>query len=147
MFAAYATSNRGRGDHTYAWTVQAEEGGLTQPAQLADYVAESQTGKAVVDSLGLCDFFAADLTSEPFLGMYAASQFGKRGMADALRRELAPAGVTVEIVEPLAKRAEELKVDGVLAPQSEDERDRSRLGGSRQDHDQASLAGSARQQH
>ncbi|MGV9662901.1 SDR family oxidoreductase [Nocardia niigatensis] len=40
----------------------------------------------------------------PFLGMYAASQFGKRGMADALRRELAPAGVTVSQVEPGAVR-------------------------------------------
>ena len=26
MHTCYATSNRGRGDHTYAWTVQAEEG-------------------------------------------------------------------------------------------------------------------------
>lgn len=36
----------------------------------------------------------------PFLGMYAASQFGKRGMSDALRRELASTGVTVSQVEP-----------------------------------------------
>lgn len=72
MFAAYATSNRGRGDHTYAWTVQAEEGGLRDPRQLAAYVAESQVGKALVDSLGLCDFFAGDITSDLFLAMYCA---------------------------------------------------------------------------
>ncbi len=72
MFAAYATSNRGRGDHTYAWTVQAEEGGLSEPKQLAAYVAESQVGKALVDSLGLCDFFPGDITSDLFLAMYCA---------------------------------------------------------------------------
>jgi aldehyde:ferredoxin oxidoreductase len=72
MFAAYATSNRGRGDHTYAWTVQAEEGGLSDPGLLAAHVAESQVGKALIDSLGLCDFFAGDIASEPFLGAYAA---------------------------------------------------------------------------
>ena len=72
MFAAYATSNRGRGDHTYAWTVQAEEGGLKDPRDLAAYVAEGQAGKALVDSLGLCDFFTGDVMAEPFLGLYAA---------------------------------------------------------------------------
>ncbi len=72
MFAAYATSNRGRGDHTYAWTVQAEEGGLSDAGQLAAYVAESQVGKALVDSLGLCDFFPGDITSDAFLAMYCA---------------------------------------------------------------------------
>jgi aldehyde:ferredoxin oxidoreductase len=72
MFAAYATSNRGRGDHTYAWTVQAEEGGLSEPRQVAAYVAESQVGKALVDSLGLCDFFPGDITSDLFLAMYCA---------------------------------------------------------------------------
>jgi NAD(P)-dependent dehydrogenase (short-subunit alcohol dehydrogenase family) len=36
----------------------------------------------------------------PFLGAYAASQFAKEGVSDALRRELAPLSVTVSIVEP-----------------------------------------------
>ncbi|MBM3297046.1 MAG: hypothetical protein FJY83_05530, partial [Candidatus Aminicenantes bacterium] len=72
MFAAYATSNRGRGDHTYAWTIQAEEGGLSDVRELAAYVSESQFGKALVDSLGLCDFFTGDPASESFLRLYAA---------------------------------------------------------------------------
>jgi aldehyde:ferredoxin oxidoreductase len=70
MFTAYGTSNRGRGDHTYAWTIQAEEGGLKGTRELAGYVAEGQAGKALVDSLGLCDFFTADIASEPFLSLY-----------------------------------------------------------------------------
>jgi aldehyde:ferredoxin oxidoreductase len=73
MFAAYATSNRGRGDHTCAWTVQAEEDGLSDPGQLAAYVAESQAAKAIVDSVGLCDFFPGDIMSDLFLAMYAAA--------------------------------------------------------------------------
>jgi aldehyde:ferredoxin oxidoreductase len=72
MFTAYGTSNRGRGDHTYAWTVQAEEGGLKDARDLAAYVAEGQGGKALVDSLGLCDFFTGDVTAEPFLSLYRA---------------------------------------------------------------------------
>jgi aldehyde:ferredoxin oxidoreductase len=72
MFTAYGTSNRGRGDHTYAWTVQAEEGGLKDARDLAAYVAEGQAGKALVDSLGLCDFFTGDTTGEPFLSLYRA---------------------------------------------------------------------------
>jgi aldehyde:ferredoxin oxidoreductase len=72
MFTAYGTSNRGRGDHTYAWTVQAEEGGLKEARDLAAYVAEGQMGKALVDSLGLCDFFTGDITAEPFLSLYRA---------------------------------------------------------------------------
>jgi len=72
MFTAYGTSNRGRGDHTYAWTVQAEESGLKEPTELASYVAEGQSGKALVDSLGLCDFFTADVGSELFLSLYQA---------------------------------------------------------------------------
>ena len=72
MFTAYGTSNRGRGDHTYAWTVQAEEGGLKDARDLAAYVAEGQGGKALVDSLGLCDFFTGDITAEPFLSLYHA---------------------------------------------------------------------------
>ncbi len=70
MFAAYATSNRGRGDHTYAWTIQAEEAGLAGAQDLAAYVIQSQTGKALVDSLGLCDFFTVDVTSSLFLDFY-----------------------------------------------------------------------------
>ena len=85
MFAAYATSNRGRGDHTYAWTVQAEEGGLSEARQLAAYVAESQVGKALVDSLGLCDFFPGDITSDLFLAMYCALT-GYDYAADSLMR-------------------------------------------------------------
>ena len=72
MFTAYGTSNRGRGDHTYAWTIQAEEGGLKEARDLAAYVAEGQAGKALVDSLGLCDFFTGDITAEPFLSLYRA---------------------------------------------------------------------------
>ena len=72
MFTAYGTSNRGRGDHTYAWTVQAEEGGLKDARDLAAYVAEGQAGKALVDSFGLCDFFTGDITAEPFLSLYRA---------------------------------------------------------------------------
>jgi aldehyde:ferredoxin oxidoreductase len=72
MFTAYGTSNRGRGDHTYAWTIQAEEGGLKDARDLAAYVAEGQGGKALVDSLGLCDFFTGDITAEPFLSLYRA---------------------------------------------------------------------------
>lgn len=72
MFTAYGTSNRGRGDHTYAWTIQAEEGGLTGAENLAAYVAGSQLGKALTDSLGLCDFFTEDFTSPDFLEMYRA---------------------------------------------------------------------------
>ena len=72
MFAAYGTSNRGRGDHTYAWTIQAEEGGLEGAEDLAAYVAAGQEGKALVDSLGLCDFFTADVVSDPFLSLFNA---------------------------------------------------------------------------
>ncbi|MCR4410141.1 MAG: aldehyde ferredoxin oxidoreductase C-terminal domain-containing protein [Candidatus Saccharicenans sp.] len=72
MFTAYGTSNRGRGDHTYAWTIQAEEGGLAGAENLAAYVAGSQLGKALTDSLGLCDFFTEDFTSPDFLEMYRA---------------------------------------------------------------------------
>ena len=72
MFTAYGTSNRGRGDHTYAWTIQAEEGGLKDIRELAAYVAEGQAGKALVDSLGLCDFFTGDTASDVFLEMYQA---------------------------------------------------------------------------
>jgi aldehyde:ferredoxin oxidoreductase len=72
MFTAYGTSNRGRGDHTYAWTIQAEEGGLSGAGNLAAYVAGGQGGKALVDSMGLCDFFTEDITSDLFLGLYKA---------------------------------------------------------------------------
>ena len=72
MFTAYGTSNRGRGDHTYAWTIQAEEGGLSGAGNLAAYVGGGQVGKALVDSKGLCDFFCEDNTSELFLKLYHA---------------------------------------------------------------------------
>ncbi len=36
----------------------------------------------------------------PFLGAYAASQFAKEGVSDALRRELAPFAVSVSVIEP-----------------------------------------------
>jgi aldehyde:ferredoxin oxidoreductase len=45
MFTAYGTSNRGRGDHTYAWTIQAEEGGLEGAGNLAAYVAGGKREK------------------------------------------------------------------------------------------------------
>jgi len=72
MHTAYGTSNRGRGDHTYAWTIQAEEGGLEGAGNLAAYVGGGQVGKALVDSKGLCDFFTEDNTSELFLSLYHA---------------------------------------------------------------------------
>jgi aldehyde:ferredoxin oxidoreductase len=84
MFTAYGTSNRGRGDHTYAWTIQAEEGGLKDPKDLASYVAEGQAGKALVDSLGLCDFFTGDITSDLFLSLYHALT-GIEYSADSLK--------------------------------------------------------------
>ncbi|BCO35636.1 short-chain dehydrogenase [Mycobacterium heckeshornense] len=36
----------------------------------------------------------------PFLGAYAACEFGKEGLSDALRRELRPFGVRVSVIEP-----------------------------------------------
>ncbi len=84
MFAAYATSNRGRGDHTYAWTIQAEEGGLSGAENLAAYVAGSQIGKALTDSLGLCDFFTEDFASPDFLELYRAAT-GIDYTADSLK--------------------------------------------------------------
>ncbi|UQA97195.1 SDR family oxidoreductase [Streptomyces halobius] len=36
----------------------------------------------------------------PYLGAYAASQFAKEGLSDALRRELRPFGVAVVVVQP-----------------------------------------------
>ncbi len=36
----------------------------------------------------------------PYLGAYAAGQFAKEGMSDALRRELRPSGVSVSVVRP-----------------------------------------------
>lgn len=36
----------------------------------------------------------------PYLGAYAAAQFAKEGLSDALRRELAPFGVAVCVVQP-----------------------------------------------
>ena len=36
----------------------------------------------------------------PYLGAYAAGQFAKEGMSDALRRELRPFGVSVSVVRP-----------------------------------------------
>lgn len=69
MHTCYATSNRGRGDHTYAWTVQAEESGLTGAKEIAAVVASGQWGKAVVDSIGLCDFFPQSTASDTFLNL------------------------------------------------------------------------------
>jgi aldehyde:ferredoxin oxidoreductase len=89
MFTAYGTSNRGRGDHTYAWTVQAEESGLKGEKNLANYVAEGQYGKALVDSLGLCDFFTGDITSGHFLSLYHALtgfDYSKESMVNCGRR-------------------------------------------------------------
>ncbi|MFE9845360.1 SDR family oxidoreductase [Streptomyces goshikiensis] len=36
----------------------------------------------------------------PFLGAYAASQFAKEAMSDTLRRELAPQGIPVVVIQP-----------------------------------------------
>ena len=36
----------------------------------------------------------------PYLGAYAASQFAKEGLSDALRRELRPLGVSVSVIQP-----------------------------------------------
>ncbi len=38
--------------------------------------------------------------ASPYLGAYAASQFAKEGLSDALRRELRPFGVAVVVVQP-----------------------------------------------
>jgi len=35
-----------------------------------------------------------------YLGVYAASQFAKEGLSDALRRELRPLGVSVSVIQP-----------------------------------------------
>lgn len=70
MFLAYGTSNRGRGDHTYAWTIQAEEGGLEKDEEIAAYVIGEQRHKALVDSLGLCDFFTENPVSKIFRDLF-----------------------------------------------------------------------------
>lgn len=36
----------------------------------------------------------------PYLGAYAAAQFAKEGLSDALRRELRPLGVQVSVIQP-----------------------------------------------
>jgi aldehyde:ferredoxin oxidoreductase len=73
MHTCYATSNRGRGDHTYAWTVQTEEAGQAETVEkIAPLVAGGQFGKAVIDSLGICDFFPFDITSDVFLDLLFA---------------------------------------------------------------------------
>jgi NAD(P)-dependent dehydrogenase (short-subunit alcohol dehydrogenase family) len=36
----------------------------------------------------------------PYLGAYAAAQFAKEGLSDALRRELRPLGVNVSVIQP-----------------------------------------------
>ena len=36
----------------------------------------------------------------PYLGAYAAAQFAKEGLSDALRRELRPLGVSVSVIQP-----------------------------------------------
>jgi aldehyde:ferredoxin oxidoreductase len=82
MLACYATSSRGRGDHTHAWTVQAEESGLAGAETIAAVVAASQWNKALVDSLGICDFLPGDVASEVFLDLYCAIT-GNRYTADA----------------------------------------------------------------
>lgn len=38
--------------------------------------------------------------ASPYLGVYAASQFAKEGLSDALRRELRPLGVSVSVIQP-----------------------------------------------
>lgn len=42
----------------------------------------------------------------PFLGAYAGSKFGLEGMSEAWRRELAPLGIDVVIIEPGAYRTD-----------------------------------------
>jgi NAD(P)-dependent dehydrogenase (short-subunit alcohol dehydrogenase family) len=37
----------------------------------------------------------------PYLGAYAAAQFAKEGLSDALRRELRPLGVSVSVIQPV----------------------------------------------
>lgn len=36
----------------------------------------------------------------PYMGAYAAAQFAKEGLSDALRRELRPLGVSVSVIQP-----------------------------------------------
>ena len=63
MFTAYSTSNRGRGDHTYAWTIQAEEGGLERaPGNLAAYVARRAGRKSARRFQGAVRLFTARTT-------------------------------------------------------------------------------------
>jgi NAD(P)-dependent dehydrogenase (short-subunit alcohol dehydrogenase family) len=43
---------------------------------------------------------ALGIVAPPYLGAYAAAQFAKEGLSDALRRELRPLGVSVSVVQP-----------------------------------------------
>ncbi|WP_432125499.1 SDR family oxidoreductase [Streptomyces sp. bgisy082] len=52
------------------------------------------TGRIVNVSSGLGN------VALPYLGAYAASQFAKEALSDALRRELAPQGVPVVVIQP-----------------------------------------------
>jgi NAD(P)-dependent dehydrogenase (short-subunit alcohol dehydrogenase family) len=63
----------------------------TRPAGLP---AATPAGRIVNISSGI------GRVAAPFLGPYAASQFAKEGVSDALRRELAPLSVSVSVVEP-----------------------------------------------
>jgi NAD(P)-dependent dehydrogenase (short-subunit alcohol dehydrogenase family) len=44
--------------------------------------------------------------ASPFLGAYAASKFAMEGLSDSLRRELAPLGIRVSLIEPGATATE-----------------------------------------
>ncbi|WP_138944950.1 SDR family NAD(P)-dependent oxidoreductase [Plantibacter sp. M259] len=70
--------------------------------------------------------------AQPTYGAYSGSKFALEGVSDALRRELAPHGVTVAIVEPGAVRTEMVGRGGVtlqkLAAEMTPEQER-RYGG------------------
>ena len=53
--------------------------------------------------------------AQPTYGAYSGSKFALEAVSDALRRELAPHGVTVAIVEPGAVRTEKVGRGGVTA--------------------------------
>ena len=57
----------------------------------------------------------ASLTSRYRIwGPYAAAQFAKEGMSDALRRELRPLGVSVSVIQPGAVLTPDLGKDAPI---------------------------------
>jgi NAD(P)-dependent dehydrogenase (short-subunit alcohol dehydrogenase family) len=59
----------------------------------------------------------------PFLGAYAGSKFALEGMSEAWRRELAPLGIDVVIIEPGAYRTDMLERNKTICQAAWDEPD------------------------